>query len=168
MSEEKIEIVEKKEKKKNKETKLNEKIANLQQELNEAKNAYYKAYADTENIKKRLQAEHANILKYRCQDLGSDILASLDNLERALANANPEDALTKGVNMVYQQLLQSLAKEGITPINAINQPFDAQYHHAIATEKVKGQPAGLVVAELQKGYLIKDRVLRHSLVKVSE
>jgi len=158
----------KKEKKKSTTLRLNEEIAALKQELDIAKNEYYKAYADVENIKKRLNAEQSIVLKYRAQNLAAAILPSIDNLERALATTTIDDPLVIGVKMVYEQLLSSLAAEGITAIDAKGKPFDPELHHALISEKVKGKAPGLVVEELQKGYMIKDRVLRHSLVKVSE
>jgi len=158
----------KKEKKKSTTVRLAEEVAALKQELEIAKNDYYKAYADVENIKKRLNAEQAIILKYRAQNLATAILPSIDNLERALATATVDDPLVVGVKMVYEQLLSSLAAEGITAIAALGQAFNPELHHALISEKVKGKAPGIVVEELQKGYMIKDRVLRHSLVKVSE
>ena len=149
-------------------TQLVKEIEKLKEELATAKNDYYKAYADTENLKKRLQNEQTLIIKYRATELAMDILPGIDNLERALSEADPEDPLAKGVKMVYDQLLNSLKKEGVEVIEALHKPFDANLHHAIMTEKVKGVKPGIVIAELQKGYMLKDRILRASLVKVSE
>jgi len=148
--------------------KLLKEIEELKAELADTKNDYYKAYADTENLKKRLQNEQAQIVKYRALDLAMDILPSLDNLQRALSEADPEDPLVKGVQMVYDQLLSSLQKEGVEAIEALNKPFDPNLHHAIMTEKAEGVQPGIVIAELQRGYILKDRILRASLVKVSE
>ena len=154
--------------KKSSNAKLHKEIETLKAELAEAKNDYYKAYADTENLKKRLQNEQTQIVKYRVLELALDLLPSIDNLERALGEADPEDPLAKGVQMVYDQLLASLKKEGVEVIEALDQPFDPNLHYAIMSEKVKGVKPGMVVSELQKGYMLKDRILRASLVKVSE
>ena len=148
--------------------KLLKEIEELKAELANTKNEYYKAYADTENLKKRLMNEQSQIIKYRAMDLAMDILPSIDNLERALKEADSEDPLVIGVKMVYDQLINSLKKEGVEAIEALHQTFDPNLHHAILTGKAKGVKPGMVIAELQKGYMLKDRILRASLVKVSE
>ncbi len=155
-----------------KSTKKNEKLLNeiedLKTELQQAKNEYLKAYADADNYKKRLLAEQTTALKYSVQNIANDLLPSVDNLERALANANEEDPLVKGVKMVYDQLINALSKEGVVEIQALNMSFDHNIHHGIMSEKVEGVEPNIVVEVLQKGYMIKDRVLRAALVKVSE
>ena len=148
--------------------KLQQEVDRLTVELETSKNEYFKAYADTENLKKRLQNEHLLLVKYRVADLALDLLPCIDNLERALSEAQEDDPLAKGVKMVYDQLLVSLAKEGVQAIEALNQPFDASLHQAIQSGKSKGVKPGTVIQELQKGYMLKDRILRASLVKVSE
>lgn len=147
---------------------LLEKIQELEKEVQVTKNAYYKAYADAENYKKRVQADAENAKKYRIQSFAQEILPSLDAFELALNGQNPEDKFVKGVKLTYDQILNALTKEGVTQIECLNQPFDANYHHAIMTEKVEGVEAGIVVEVLQKGYMLKDRLLRAALVKVSE
>ena len=150
---------------------LKEEIAKLQEELATSKNAYFKAYADTENLKKRLQSEAANTRKYRIQSFATEVLPVLDNLERALA-VKSDDAnvvnYAKGFEMIYQQLIAILKQEGVEEIEALNQPFDANYHNALMQEAKEGVESGMVIEVLQKGYMLKDRVLRAALVKVSE
>ena len=150
---------------------LKEEIAKLQEELAASKNAYFKAYADTENLKKRLQSEAANTRKYRIQSFATEVLPVLDNLERALA-VKSDDAnvvnYAKGFEMIYQQLIAILKQEGVEEIEALNQPFDANYHNALMQEAKEGVESGMVIEVLQKGYMLKDRVLRAALVKVSE
>lgn len=147
---------------------LNKKIEELEEELAVAKNDYYKAYADAENTKKRLRQDFDMHNKYRLQNFALEILPAIDNLERALENTDKDSAVYKGVEMIYNQLLESLKKEGVEEVEALNQPFDPNFHHGIMTEVVEGVEPGIVVEVLQKGYKIKDRVLRASLVKVSE
>ena len=91
-------------------------------------------------------------------------------MERALSVETSEDAegYKKGVEMIYNQLVEALKKEGIVEIDALDKPFDPNYHQAITTEKVEGKEAGLVIEVFQKGYMIKDRLLRAAMVKVSE
>lgn len=160
----------KKETKVSKEKELEKEIESLKEELASAKNDFARAYADTENMKKRLQNEGDAIKKYRAQSFALEILPSLDNMERALSVEASEDAegYKKGVEMIYNQLVEALKKEGIVEIDALDKPFDPNYHQAIMTEKVEGKEAGLVIEVFQKGYMIKDRLLRAAMVKVSE
>lgn len=163
----------KKEKKRKKKEieELKEQVISLQEELATTKNAYFKAYADTENLKKRLQSDADTLRKYRIQSFAQDILPAIDNLERALAvEATSEEMKNymNGISMVYQQLMTSLEREGVTVIEAKEKPFDPKVHQALIQEKVEGVESGMVVEEIQKGYMLKDRVLRATLVKVSE
>lgn len=154
------------------EDKLKEKddeIAGLNAEIARLKNAYALAYADTENIKKRLTSEAELIKKYRIQSFAVEILPVLDNLERALKAAeNQDDPLRKGVEMVYNQLVTALKNEGVVEIDCLDKDFDPNFMQSIMVEKKDGVKPNTVVEVLQKGYMLKDRVLRASMVKISE
>ncbi|MER2071665.1 MAG: nucleotide exchange factor GrpE, partial [Psychrobacillus sp.] len=105
------------------------------------------------------------------QSLLSDLLPVLDNLERALAvEATSEEAisLTKGVDMVYRSLVAAVEKEGLESVESEGKPFDPNLHHAVMQEKDESQDSGIVLQELQKGYKLKDRILRPAMVKVNE
>ena len=146
-----------------------EEIANLKTEVARLKNAYALAYADTENTKKRLEAEAATTKKYRIQSFASEILPVIDNLERAMdACADKEDQFYKGVKMIYEQLITSLKKEGVEEIDCLNKEFDPKFQQSIMVEKKEGVKPNIVIEVLQKGYMLKDRVLRASMVKISE
>ena len=150
---------------------LEAKIAELEQALADQKNAYYKAYADTENLKKRLHAEAETTRKYRIQSFALELLPILDSMERALAVPSEDEHIqnyVKGFEMIHNQLVAILEKEGVKEIEALNKPFDHNYHQALMQEPVEGVESGIVVEVLQKGYMLKDRVLRAALVKVSE
>lgn len=157
--------------KKKKIQELEEEIIKLQEELAASKNAYFKAYADADNMKKRLQAEADNVRKYRIQSFASEVLPVLDSLERAL-DVKVEDQniknYVKGFEMIYTQLKAILEKEGVSEIDALDQPFDPNFHNALMQEAKEGVESGIVIEVLQKGYMLKDRVLRATLVKVSE
>ena len=142
----------------------------LKKENEKLKNEYARAYADTENIRKRLSAEAEQINKYRIQSFAKEILPVIDNLERALQTEVSETdvGFKKGVEMTYNQLLAALKNEGIEVIDCENKPFDPNFHQAIMQEKKEGVEPGLVIEVLQKGYLLKDRILRPAMVKVSE
>ena len=150
------------------EEKLQKEIEDLKHELEVCKNAYYRAYADTENLKKRLQNEADQANKYRIQSFALSILPSIDSLERALEGQNLDDPFVKGVKLTYDQIMNALANEGISEIDCLDKPFDPDYCHAIMTEEVEGKEPNVVVEVLQKGYMLKDRLLRAALVKVSE
>lgn len=153
-----------------KEPSLEDQIALLKEENAKLKNDYALAYADTENMRKRLMSEAESMRKYRIQNIASELLPVIDNLERALAQDVDEQnaAFHKGVEMIYEQLKAVLQNEGVTEIAAQDMDFDPNYHQAIMTEKVEDVPPGKVLQVLQKGYMLKDRILRASMVKVSE
>lgn len=147
-----------------------EKISKLEAEVVDLKNKYAMAYADTENTRKRLQTEADQAKKYRIQSFAIEILPVLDNLERALASdVNKKDeGFYKGVQMIYNQLVDALKKEGVTEIDCLNKDFDPNFENAIMQEKVEGMESNKVIEVLQKGYMLKDRVLRAAMVKTSE
>ncbi|MGN1405877.1 MAG: nucleotide exchange factor GrpE [Erysipelotrichaceae bacterium] len=147
-----------------------EKIKSLEAQVADLKNKYAMAYADSENTRKRLNAEAEQIKKYRIQSFALEILPVLDNLERALAqDENKQDnGFYTGVKMIYEQLLSALVKEGVTEVICLNEKFDPNFEHAIMVEKKEGVEPGIVIEVLQKGYKLKDRVLRAAMVKVSE
>lgn len=150
---------------------LNAEIEALQSQLAESKNNLLRAYADTDNTRKRLQKEAETAKKYRFQNAALEILPILDNMDLALANvpANEEAAtFVKGFEMIRTQLVNALANEGVQEIEALNKPFDANLMQGLMTEKVEGVEPGMVTQVLQKGYKLKDRMLRPALVKVSE
>lgn len=146
-------------------------IAELEGQVAKLKNAYAMAYADTENTRKRLTKEYESNMKYHIQSFALEILPVLDNCERALAlkaeDSNDEN-YRKGFEMVFRQLSQALKKEGVEEIDALDQEFDPNWMQAMMTEQVEGVEPGKVTAVLQKGYKLKDRLLRAAMVKVSE
>lgn len=144
------------------------KIEELEAKIVELQNQYAKAYADTQNMQKRLQNEFELSKKYRIQSFALDILPVIDNCERALAQPTTDEKYKKGVEMIYNQLIQALKKEGVEEIDCLNKPFDANYHQAIMMEKKEDVESGVVIEVLQKGYMLKDRILRAAMVKVSE
>lgn len=157
--------------KKDKVAELEQKVSELEAEVAKQKNAYFKAYADTENLRKRLQSEAETTRKYRIQSFALEILPVLDSMERALAVKSDDENIknyVKGFEMIHDQLVAVLEKEGVKEIDALNKPFDHNVHQALMQEPVEGVESGIVVEVLQKGYMLKDRVLRAALVKVSE
>ena len=145
-------------------------IEKLSKEIDKLKNDYARAYADTENLKKRLTAEAEQTRKYRIQSFAKEILPVIDNLERALATQvhESDESFKKGIEMTYNQLLNALKNEGVEEIDCLNQPFDPNLEQAIMQEKKEDVDSGIVIQILQKGYVLKDRILRPAMVKVSD
>ena len=146
-------------------------IEDLQNQILQAKNDFARAYADTENMKKRLQKEADMAKKYRFQQAGLELLPVLDNMKMAL-DAPTEGAdienYVKGFSMIYDQLIRILDSEGVKEIEAEGKAFDPATMQALMQESKEGVESGMVLEVLQKGYMLKDRILRPALVKVSE
>ena len=142
----------------------------LKKQIADLKNDYARAYADTENLKKRLNAEAELTRKYRIQSFAKEVLPVIDNLERALQTEVDEadEGFKKGVEMTYNQLLNALKNEGVEVIDCLDKPFDPNLEQALMQEKKEGVEQGIVIEVLQKGYTLKDRILRPAMVKVSE
>ena len=144
----------------------------LQQEVERLNDQVYRLSAEISNIQKRNAKERQDAAKYRSQSLAQNLLNVIDNLERAIASpSESEEAqnLKKGIEMVYEGFLYALKEEGIEEIDALNQPFDPTLHHAVQTVPVEeGQEADRVVQVYQKGYKLKDRVLRPAMVIVAQ
>lgn len=146
-------------------------IEDLKAQLEKAKNDFARAYADTENMKKRLQKEADNAKKYRFQQAGLELLPILDSMALALnVQTENEEVLNyvKGFEMIQNKLIQVMEREGVKEIDALNKPFDHNTMQALMQEEVEGVESGIVIEVLQKGYMLKDRILRPALVKVSE
>lgn len=149
---------------------LKNQITELQGDVNKWKTDYYKVFADMENLKKRLRAEHENALKFMTQEIVSDLLPVVDNLERALGVEMSDEVkgYLKGFEMITTQLIEVLRKNGVEAIETVGKPFDPNFHQAIMMTNDENFESGVVTEELQKGYILKDRVIRASLVKVNE
>ena len=164
-----------KEDKKNdkKESKKDLEIEKLKQEKEELLNKLLFNQAEFANYKKRRELELANMLKYSNMDVVKELLPVVDNFERAikLDDTNLEDGLSKfldGFKMIYSHLVELLKKFEVNEIDCLNQEFDPNFEQALMTIKVDGVKPGIVVEVLQKGYKLKDKMIRPALVKVSE
>ncbi|CDZ99950.1 Protein GrpE [Jeotgalicoccus saudimassiliensis] len=145
-------------------------ISALKEQIEESENKYLKLYAEFENFKRRNRQEAEINNKYKDQKFAENLLPVLDNLERALAIDGTDEsfiALNKGVEMVYNNLVETLEKHDIKAIDALDQPFDPNFHQAVMTE-ASDKDSDIVIEEFQKGYILKDRVIRPTMVKVSE
>lgn len=150
---------------------LQEKVDELQAKLTETEGRTLRLQADFENYKRRVQMDKQAAEKYRAQSLVSDILPALDNFERAMqveATDEQTKSLLQGMEMVHRQLLEALAKEGVEVIEAVGKQFDPNEHQAIMQVEDSEFESNAVVEEFQKGYKLKDRVIRPSMVKVNQ
>lgn len=143
----------------------------LKVQLQEAENKYLRMLADYDNFKRRAALDKEALQKYKSQSVLTNLIPVMDNFARALTvEAKTEEARTmmEGMDMIYRSLSEALKTEGLTEIEAVDQEFDPNFHQAIMTDKDEDKPSGVVLEELQKGYILKDRVLRPSMVKVNE
>ncbi|SDI85350.1 molecular chaperone GrpE [Alteribacillus bidgolensis] len=152
------------------ETEEQQEIEKLKQEAEEWKNSSLRAQADLDNVRRRAKEEKEKAAKYRAQDLIESLLPVLDNFERAIS-ASPESeeasSLLEGVNMVYSQFLEAVQKEGLEVIETKGQTFDPHQHQAVMQVEEDGFESNQIVEELQKGYKLKDKVIRPAMVKVN-
>lgn len=143
----------------------------LRKQLEAEQNKYLRLLADYDNFKRRTQKDKEIANKFRSQSLLSDLLPVLDNFERALSlktTSEESASLLKGVEMVQKSLNEAVSREGLEEIKAVGEPFDPNFHQAVMQEKDDSAEPGTVLQELQKGYILKGRVLRPAMVKVNE
>ncbi len=165
------ENVEKPKMKKDKKTKdkTNEELLKLTELLGQEKEKSMRIQAEMMNFKRRKEEEAAILKKYANEDILKQLLQVSDNFDRALSMENEENAeFLKGFKMISSNIKNILKDNGVVEIEALNQEFDPSIHQAVLTEAKEGVDAGIVIEVLQKGYMYKDRVLRPSMVKVSE
>lgn len=146
-------------------------IEELTSKLQEEENKRLRLMADYENYKRRATLDKEALQKYRAQNVLTNIIPVLDNFSRALnVEVKSEEAtsLMTGMEMIYRSLVDALESEGLVEIEAQDKEFDPNFHQAIMTESDPEKPSGSVLEELQKGYMLKDRILRPSMVKVNE
>lgn len=128
---------------------------------------YVRAIADFDNFRKRTEREKADFFRYAVATVLRDILPVLDNFDRALDHAEEGDEFHKGVLLIYKQLFEVLQRHGLKPIDEVDVTFDPNIHEAVIREEDPSVPNHTVVAVLQKGYFLHDRLLRPALVKVA-
>lgn len=143
----------------------------LQEEVEALNNRLLRVQADYDNFRRRTRQEAEAQAKYRAQTLIEALIPAIDNFDRALTvQVESDDAksLLQGMEMVYRQLTEALKSEGLQVIESVGQSFDPHYHQAVMQVESDEHEPNQVVEELQKGYRLKDRVIRPSMVKVSQ
>ncbi|HET6380886.1 MAG TPA: nucleotide exchange factor GrpE [candidate division Zixibacteria bacterium] len=151
-------------------------VEQLQKDLDEAHRraqdnlqSWQRSAADFANYKRRMEEERDTVVRFANAALIGKLLGVLDDFDRALENVPPEahDAWIEGVKLVERKLRGVLEAEGVKPIEAVGQPFDPNLHEAVVHEETADHPDNQVIGELQKGYLLHDRLLRPALVRVA-
>ncbi len=160
-------------KKDKKDCKKDKIIKELKEKNEELLNKVLYSQAEFANYKKRRDAETSNMLKYSNQEIVTELLPIIDNFERAikLDDTNLNDELSKfleGFKLIYSHFIQVLKKYEVTEIDCLNKEFDPNLEQALMTTHVDGIDKGIVVEVMQKGYMLKDKMIRPALVKVSE
>ena len=149
---------------------LKEELTRLQVEKQENYDLYLRALAEKENIKKRAGREREEYIKFATLPLIQKLLLVIDDVDRALdvSHANQDlEALNKGVEMIARKLHELIKNEGVEAIEAVGKPFDPVYHQPLMVEGSSEEQENMVIEEFQKGYIMHGRVIRPSLVKVS-
>jgi molecular chaperone GrpE len=144
-------------------------LTQVQKERDEYLDQLQRSRAEFANYQKRARAQADADRLYAIGPLAIDIVNELDNFERAIGAARSAGAMSivEGLEMVHKRLLAALGKHGVEPIKAIGEPFDPNQHEALLQQPAADHPEGTVVAEMGKGYRLRDRVLRPSKVAVS-
>ena len=167
------EICDSNEKKDKKRKSKKDQIKEAEEKIKELEDKLLREKAEVINYRRRKDEEVSRLLKYSNEDLILEMLPIIDNFESAIKmdDTNLEDEVSKflqGFKMIYGNLITVLEKFDIKPIDGVNKPFDPTYHQAVMTEKLENVESGMVIDVLRKGYILKDKVIRPAMVKVSE
>ncbi len=143
-------------------------IKKLTKEIEEYKEEYLRQLADKENLRKRLEREKSEFYDYALSELLKEFLVVMDNFERALESQDQENgkSFREGIEMIYKQYRDLLSKQGVIPIEIKDKKFNPQVHQAFMTEESEEVDEPEIGQELQRGYMLHNRLLRPSLVKV--
>lgn len=139
------------------------------EEIAELNNKLIRLQADFVNYRKRAEKEKENSILYGIESFACDLLPIIDNFQRAIdSEVDKESPFYKGISMIEQQLKELLKNNSIEEVQSLGQPFDPNFHHAVFMEESKDYDSGIIIEILQKGYQLKDKVIRPSMVKVSK
>jgi molecular chaperone GrpE len=156
---------------------LKEQLEKTEKEYKELEDRLLRVAAEFDNYKKRTVREFQSIIKNANEELISQLVETLDNFQRALDSASRSnstnssgdfDSFHKGVELIYQHFKDILAKEGLKEIKVIGEPFDPHLHEAVMQQESDKFPDGIVMDEISKGYILNDKVIKHSKVIVSK
>jgi molecular chaperone GrpE len=141
-----------------------------EEKLKELTDTLQHLQAEFENYKKRVDKENCEFVKIANEDLIRALLPIIDNFELALKSSKAKDDFYKGMELIYSQLVEALHTQGLRAIDCLGKKCDPYYHEVLLVEESKGtnEPDNTVVEELQKGYVLNDKVIRHSKVKIAK
>lgn len=145
-------------------------VAALQRERDDLYDRLLRKSAEFDNYRKRVERERREHAEWAAADVLSEVLAVLDDFDRALSIEAPPEAKSylEGFELIHRQLGELLRKRGVTPIDALGTDFDPHLHQAVAYDEAPGAREGEVVGELRKGYKLGDRLLRPAMVRVAK
>lgn len=153
----------------NGELELDDSLIQKDKEINELKDQLLRLQADFMNFRRRADKEKESAISYGLECFACDILPSIDNFQRALdSEEEKENPFYKGVQMIYEELVRKLTSNGIEEIKALGEDFDPNFHNAVFMEESEECEPGKVIEVLQIGYILKDKVIRPTMVKVSK
>ena len=147
------------------------KVKEVQATVEKNFDLYVRSQAEIDNLKKRFQKDKADLCKFSNESLIKLLLSVIDNLEKAIAhseNENSLDALKEGVKLTLKGFMDILEKAGLESVNALGEPFDPNFHEAVSEQEDNSVKQGTVLKELQKGYMLHQRLIRPSMVIVSK
>ena len=153
---------------------MDERIEKLEEENKKLKDDFLRAFADAENTKKRCLQEIEKNNKYAIANFAKELLVVADNLQRAIdASANEKcgevsENMLKGIELTQNELIKVFDKFNIHKMDIVGTVFDPNYHQVVQEVEDKQKPAGTIVAEIQTGYMINDRILREAMVVVTK
>ncbi len=129
---------------------------------------YMRLMAEFQNFKRRVAKEKTDIHAYANEKIVGDLLPVLDNFERALSTETEDEGYAKGMQLIFEQLKTALGNAGLEEIKAMDEEFDPNVHNAVMTETIEEKEDGTITKVLQKGYKLKDKVVRPSMVAVNK
>lgn len=150
---------------------LKEQLEKTEKEYKELEDRLLRVAAEFDNYKKRTVREFQSIIKNANEELISQLVETLDNFQRALdsaKNSGDFDSFHKGVELIYQHFKDVLGKEGLKEIKAIGESFDPHFHEAVMQQESDKFPDGTVMDEISRGYMLNDKVIKHTKVIVSK
>lgn len=146
---------------------LEDELAALRRERDDLRDRLLRASAEFDNYRKRTDRERRELNEAASIDLIRDILPVIDDLERALAAPGWEPATRRGIELIHRQLLDTLRRRGVEPLEVLGLPFDPSWHEAVAADPANGRADGEITAEVRRGYRLGQRLLRPAQVKVA-
>jgi molecular chaperone GrpE len=143
-------------------------LEELRRERDAVQDRLLRTAAEFDNYRKRMDRDRRDLAEYTAGEVLGEFLPIIDNLERALQAAPQDDPLRKGVELVHKQMLDMLRKRGVKPIESLGTDFDPNFHQAVIHEESAAHREGEVMEELQRGYVVGERLLRPAMVKVAK